>query len=383
MPNTFHAGTPARASEVNNNFEALRPQSNNQDIRINSADSNITAISDFADLLNANISLLSDNLILALKALPYGNGSAGDFTLTSTLLSWRTIPPPNNNTQFLNFTVPAGTDVGIPSGTVIRALGNVTIDGTINVETYAGPGISGFMTSNTPASPGISRRAPGQPDFMVISGGLPGDPSPTSHGIIAGGTGGLGILGSQFQAAQLQRNGPLGGGGGSGDNQGAGEGGGTLTIIAAGDIIINGNIIANGKDSPVGGGGGGGGGIVILASANQIDISGGSVTAQGGNGGDSDANTAPGGGGGGGIINLISPLITGAANPTVTGGTAGSVTGDLTGPVVFTGGGGGGASGGSGGRGAQILNNTATPSTAVNGSDGYVVQLPFNPMPLF
>ncbi|MCP5009200.1 MAG: hypothetical protein GY942_04380, partial [Aestuariibacter sp.] len=94
-------------------------------------------------------------------------------------------------------------------------------------------------------------------------------------------------------------------------------------------------------------------------------------------------NTAPGGGGGGGIINLISPLITGAANPTVTGGTAGSVTGDLTGPVVFSGGGGGGASGGSGGRGAQLLNNTATPSTAVNGSDGYVIQLPFNPMPLF
>lgn len=114
----------------------------------------------------------------------------------------------------------------------------------------------------------------------------------------------------------------LGGGGGAGDgnNGHAGRGGtgGGMVFVLAGSVTGTGKILANGEDgvdavSTAGGsksgdspGGGGGGGSVIVRAAA---VSGISVQAHGGGGGNqliANANEAegPGGGGGGGFISV-------------------------------------------------------------------------------
>ncbi|MBA3706726.1 MAG: hypothetical protein H0W84_12745, partial [Bacteroidetes bacterium] len=117
----------------------------------------------------------------------------------------------------------------------------------------------------------------------------------------------------------------LGGGGGAGDgnnncNAPGSNGGGMAyflsygTIGGAGQIIANGdsgsNTVSIGIDAP---GGGGGGGTVVLNSTGAI--SGISVTADGGNGGNQFINfnfeaEGPGGGGGGGYISISNGAIT-------------------------------------------------------------------------
>jgi len=115
----------------------------------------------------------------------------------------------------------------------------------------------------------------------------------------------------------------LGGGGGGGDvNNDAngirgGQGGGVV-MIRADRFVGTGRIVSNGSDgeqgeffsAPDGAGGGGAGGTVALI-AKSGDLSGLSVEAIGGNGGDtvSDFNNehGPGGGGGGGVVVSASP----------------------------------------------------------------------------
>jgi hypothetical protein len=126
----------------------------------------------------------------------------------------------------------------------------------------------------------------------------------------------------------------FGGGGGAGDqNNGAGSnganGGGIIYLLVTGTVSGTGTITANGgnagntvsghNDAP--GGGGGGGAVVILSNST---ITGVTIRANGGNGGSQLISGAesegPGGGGGGGYILTTTTSVT----RTVTGGSNGT-----------------------------------------------------------
>jgi hypothetical protein len=209
--------------------------------------------------------------------------------------------------------VGTGATLIVPSGTVIRATGNVTISGTLQV------------AANPNAGAGIGTSSPGCDE----SGAGTQEP---------GGAG----FGNSLIARLLVSPGMIGGGVGGCLGYG-GNGGGTVVILASGPITIasSGSIRADGAaafnpgygGSPAYDGGGGGGGIVVLASRTSIANSA-TLSAQGGNGADGDSagtggpngnvNTGAGGGGGGGIISLLAPSIT-VGTAQYNGGAAGKV----------------------------------------------------------
>lgn len=121
----------------------------------------------------------------------------------------------------------------------------------------------------------------------------------------------------------------LGGGGGAGsdnNNQsGSGGNGGGLVIILANVITGTGSIQANGgtvTDFGSDGNGGGGAGGSILLNANVVDGAALTLSATGGNGGDTKINPeGPGGGGAGGVVWSSTAL--GGAVTNVAAGTPG------------------------------------------------------------
>jgi len=243
----------------------------------------------------------------------------------------------------------------VPSGTVIRATGNVVISGQL------------LAASNPNAGNGIGTSSPGC------------DTTGTQQ--VSGGTG----FGIPLIARLLVSPGMNGGGvGGCAALGYGGNGGGTIVILAAGSIAINsgGSIKADGAgafEPEYGGypGYNGGGGIIVLASRTSITNSG-TLSAQGGKGGNATTTTTGGpngnqnmGAGGGGIINLLAPSITGAGTTNVNGGASGSST---EGNHGYAGGGGGSYGAGSsaqdvdagtypGGTGALFTKITLDPST--------------------
>jgi hypothetical protein len=291
----------------------------------------------------------------------YGDGSAGALSVLvgDTLdLSNTTVVNAQSyktNTQFTTINI-AGTLI-VPSGTVLRAMGGVTVSGTLTVNTGTED------TGNGAAHPGIARGVPG-----------------TIHG-------GLGI--ALLPAARLTD--PPSAAGGAGDrtiNGTGGEGGGALVIAAQGNVTIpvGGNINANGNagvtstggTADLGGPGGGAGGIIVIAAKGNLTV-GGNIRANGGaggagfNGATAGTNGAGGGGGGGGgIINLIS------ANPILVTGTVQANGGAAGADVVqtsHTAGGGGGACGGDGGDGGgNLVFNTPPFLPAQAGSAGHIIQ---------
>lgn len=152
----------------------------------------------------------------------YGDGSAGAYNVASgntvdltTAAGYGTLAG-RQHLQFTNVTI-SGTLI-VPSGTVIRATGDVTINGTIIVDPSAEDNGTG------PAEAGVARAAAGEPQ------------------------GGRGLL--PLQAAQLLRPGGLGGGAGAKQvGVAGGRGGGSLVILAQGAIRIppGGAINANGE----------------------------------------------------------------------------------------------------------------------------------------
>jgi hypothetical protein len=238
-------------------------------------------------------------------------------------------PIERGNQQYTDITID-GT-LYVPSGTVLRATGNVVIRGTLDVATGA-------------ADNGSYRPLPG---VAAAAAGNPG--------------GGIGL--GATQAMHLTHGLMWGGGAGARNayNTG-GEGGGALAIYALGSITIasGGAIHADGASATnlsisgqgIPGGGGGAGGVVVLLSKGRITIAG-LVTANGGNGADGfDGNggTAEGGGGGGGggVVNELAPSTTLSGSIRVNPGAAGANAG--TGSSINPGGG-GGACGGYGGTG--------------------------------
>jgi hypothetical protein len=280
----------------------------------------------------------------------YGDGSAGSLLVSGTLdLSSPTalLVLPGLNLQFTDLTVTGSLIV--PSGTVLRATGNVTVTGTITV--LPGTGDSGGFRPLA----GVALAPAGQPQNGV--------------GVSVG------------QAAQVLRV-PFSAGGAGARSAllTGGEGGGSVAIHARGNISVGagGFIRANGANSVnpntasagLVGGGGGAGGVVVLLAKGTMTVSG-TIQATGGNGssgfdGNGGNSEGGGGGGGGGIVHLLAssaPSVSGSIQ--VNGGAAGANAGAS---ATITGGGGGGACGGNGGVGG------ITGGAPANGAVGHVIQ---------
>ncbi len=226
-----------------------------------------------------------------------------------------------------------------------------------------------------------ARGAPG----TAGGGGTDGEPSTNQQnsGGGGGGNGGAGGLGGNSWSSNLARGGrqgvafaeraagrlaPGGGGGAGTSNNGTGTpgvglassggAGGGLILIRARQMSGSGTLTANGAsalnvDNDSAGGAGAGGSILMVLNTGN-SISGLTVTASGGTGGNAwlsepagstypGARHGPGGGGGGGVVYLstttgVTPSVAGGANGTTTvsndayGATAGAagVTGTTT-----------------------------------------------------
>ncbi len=299
---------------------------------------------------------------------PYGDGSQGSVVVTSNTNIFTLVP--SGNLQFRDFTVDPGVTLTVPSGTLLRCTGAVTINGTVDVE-FGTTG--GYYFNGSGNDPGAGNsQAPAHN----------GMGNPTGEG----GEGGYGL--TFGQAASILNTGPFGGGAGGGAPPvgHGGNGGGAFTILASRPISVAGGIYADGQAASDPGGGGGAGGIVVLASAERVDIPG-VVAARGANGANAGPSNAAqlsgaGGGGGGGIIHLVSPAITIPGSLLTTNGKhgVGPSTGSAS-PTNKYGGGGGGACGGPGGMGGScsILSQTG----GSNGFTGVEFQTLADPTDLF
>lgn len=305
----------------------------------------------------------------------YGDGSAGALAVIADI---RLGDQGDVNLQFTDVTVAAGVTLTVQSGTVIRCTGTFTNAGTIVVQSGAEgadrPGVDPgtLAPAGRPASPGIATRAAGNGEI----GG--------SGAERVAGAGGSGL--SEFETRTTLIVGVNAGGAGGAALSPGGSGGGALTVLALGQLVNDGTIVADGQAAAPGGGGGGAGGVVILASRTSITQSSDAVIQTlGGDGGPADAAAGPGGGGGGGIIHLLSPVIDDRGTTRMGGGAPGlpgaqaSVT-----AAVRSGGAGGGASAGNGGDGGSVPpGDAATPSPASPGADGFALHTRADPSALF
>lgn len=307
-------------------------------------------------------------------ALAYGDGSAGNFTLsftqTRSFQAGIYPQPAGANLMFHNVTIDGMLIVA--SGTTIRATGDIIIgqDGSIVVS----------------------------PDFQIQT------LNPSQKGIAMSASfnylGGKGL--DKGRTSLVSRADLLGGGSGFRSTTNpdilGGDGGGRLILAAKGNIIIRGYIDVNGRQginnsiptinrpagapTPVAGGGGGGGGVISFISRGTITVdTNGRIFANGGNGAPGWNGSSPvagqmyggGGGGGGGIIQFLSantPVIVNPVNVQVNNGTAGvsAVSGTAT-TLVQTGGG-GGASAGDGGEGTK---STLSADASKAGATGDII----------
>lgn len=337
----FTAGTPARAAEVNGNFNAVK-----------------TAVDDN----HARIGALQD----AIGRLMYGDGSAGDL-LVSGDVDWTTADTPTN-LSFNNCTIQSGATLTVSGGTTLRCAGTFTNDGTIDVRGAADGGRISSPAGLTTA--GVYVPHPG--DMTDVPAMPPVDNDGTFNTSLIGAFGALGTP-KTYILGNLSRL-RMGGGGGSGTTEGSGgTGGGLLRVLVNGALSNNGRIVANG----VAGAGGGGGGIVMLASRASIDNTG-TLSARGGDGSNSNGSAAASGGGGGGIVVLAAPTVEDSGTIDVAGGAAGMVVGAVNDLILRVGGGAGGAGGGMGGRGGNVLPGSST--SAASGDMGYVLTLQQDPL---
>ena len=300
----------------------------------------------------------------------YGNGSGGDVTIASnTALS-------NVNVQYEDLTINSGVTLTVPSGTIIRSNGTVTISGAIavsdigsggNLESNSANGVTYYAI--TQPSVGNAKRPAGFPEVGSNSSAL------------FGGVGGFAL--SEGEARAILRLHPRGCGSGTSSMNGGvgGAGGGSFTILAKNGIIVSdiGSISAPGA-SATNGGGGGAGGFIVLASSGSI-VNGGLISATGGNGGASIADSAAGGGGGGGAVHLLAPTIS-AGTINLAAGARGNSSVAVSNNTRRSGGGAGGGCAGRGGNGNDVgVSNAQFTSTA--SSAGLTLQTITDPVSLF
>ncbi|MCZ6690259.1 MAG: hypothetical protein O7H41_11690 [Planctomycetota bacterium] len=229
----------------------------------------------------------------------YTTGDIDGITKTGSTVLIDTDEPGHGGTyEFTTFSI-ASTDILIATGAnpvVIRATGDVTIDGTIALTGFSGAdsgtGLlrgAGGAGSASGGNGGIGGRSNG-------ASGLPGGgPGGGGGGITGASLAGGGGGGATFATAGAQgADGPGGNGGRPGTpygdpymfplrgGSGAGGGGG-VEVLAGG-----------------GAGGGGGGGAIRISSDGNVTVNG-TIEANGGAGGDSNGTAAAGGASGGSI----------------------------------------------------------------------------------
>ena len=366
VPNTFAAGTPASAADVNANFSATAAAVNGKQNLVTGACPTGQSIR----AINANGSVVCQPL-----SFFGGDGSAGNLTVAANQ-SWSATPPVNPN--FANITINPTQTLTVPAGTTIRCSGTFTNNGTLSVD----PGAvaeGNFDALATGAGPAV----------FLTSVAHPGDtPGPATLGAqnnvalanvqaLGGGTGGKAIPRAVAQTSFSSFR--FGGGSGAGyDNQGN-AGGGLVRIYCEGAIVNAGTINAQGQSGTNGSIAGGGGGIVVLASRASVSNTG-TINVVGGNGFSAASWGGNGGGGGGGIVIMISPTAPVLGTVNLAGGTGATGTTAVT-TGARTGGAGGGGSGGAGGAGGSVSAATSgVPSNAGNGGAGYSITMTLDPL---
>jgi hypothetical protein len=298
------------------------------------------------------------------NALDFGDGSDGNCNFSGTITAREF------NCRNLNISSSARFTGNNPL--IIRVQGNATISGTLNVNGFnggtngpltnlggvAGPG--GFKGGDFDFGFGANGDAFGVDGDAGFAGdaGLSDSINPASGGGGSGASfrnGALGLVGENGDSvspaglggAQSNPNntnaentfealligGAGGGAGGAGENidftqapgASGGGGGGALHIVARGSITVTGTITANGGDGGnatglAGAGGGGAGGAIWLQSAQAV-INNGIIRAAGGSGGTNTSASPRGGNGGAGgsgrirIDSFDGILTGGATNP--------------------------------------------------------------------
>jgi hypothetical protein len=229
------------------------------------------------------------------------SGSTGADGAFSPTASTELQVPSNGVFNFTTVNIPYGVTVTFKKNAAntpvyILATGNITIQGTINVN-----------GKNAVNDAGGGKSGPG--GFDGGTGGYIASPSPGGKGLGPGGGGG----GSSTCAY---------GGGGSFGSAGATLSG--TNCGAAGSIYGNSELQSLTGGSGGGGaynnyGGGGGGGAILIASSGTINLAtGSSITANGGNA------YSNGAGGSGGAIRLIANTLTGNGTLEAKGGSGGA-----------------------------------------------------------
>jgi len=231
-----------------------------------------------------------------------------------------------------------GADVGGPIALLSR--GSENIGGRIDLSGFTAVGGFPNPPNSGPGAGGGIAGGTGNTGFLRDPGGFSGV-------ILATGGGGGGFAGSGQDAntliAQEAQNpanritvlGGTGGGGGAHDFafnlRGGAAGGNGLTTISPG------------------GGGGGGGGAIEFGAIGNITI-GGTILANGGNGGDAGPGASGGGGGSGGGVYIHASTLNVTGSLDAVGGTGGRGSFGFAGSFAFQGG-----YGGNGGGGLVIL----------------------------
>jgi hypothetical protein len=300
------------------------------------------------------------------NALDFGDGSDGNCNFSGTITAREF------NCRTLNISSSARFTGNNPL--IIRVQGNASISGTLNVNGFNGRpsgsetnlgadgGPGGFKGGDFDfgfGSDGSSNAFGGDAGFAG-GAGLSDSINPASGGGGSGASFRNGVLGAigedgdsaspaGFGGAQSNANnvnaentfqtlligGAGGGAGGAGENidftqapaASGGGGGGAVHIVARGSITVTGTITANGGDGGnatglAGAGGGGAGGAVWLQSASSV-INNGIIRAAGGSGGtNTSASPRGGNGGGGGAGRIRIDSFDGTLTGTVTNPTA-------------------------------------------------------------
>ncbi|WP_455200870.1 hypothetical protein [Kaarinaea lacus] len=364
--NSFGSGDTLNASDLNDKFNEIKTQVNDNNARTTT---NASDISNNATDISGVDNALAD--LAVISALFAGDGSAGTLNITANS-NWVSSNPANIN--FTDCSIAAGFTLMVSAGTVIRCTGDFTNDGTITVAPAGNNSVFGLHSQGS-----YSMRSPGAGDAYSPAG-QPGFSRDfvTTPITLVGGAESVGI--PQSVAVSSWNRFRIGGSAGSAHQSGSsGSGGGLVKILVRGAIINNGQISADGVSGSQGGGGGGG--IVVVASLTSVtNASGATIEANGGAGSSFQANNGAAGGGGGGIVVMIAPTIDNSGTVSVTGGSAGASdpTAGAVNIAQSSGGGGGGACGGNGGTGGSVA-STGEANAASAGSDGYVIELTANP----
>jgi hypothetical protein len=308
----------------------------------------------------------------------YGDGSSGSLRVDSTRLL------DGIGREYQQITIERGTVLRMRSGSMLRCLGTLLNNGTIEILPGAF-GASRFFTTDTPLAPGGRLAHPGGVAAASASDGL------ISYSSLA--RSGPGIPDRAPGTTFLLRLPAFGGGGGgsgmttdSSQEQVGGMGGGSAQIFCRAGIVNRGTIIAVGEGGGPNGGGGGAGGLLLLGSTGVVTNRG-TISVAGGNGApaavvaDGSIAVAAGGGGAGGHLQIIAARFENSAGEVfVTGGVAGSSSASATSASMRVGGGQGGSLFARGGRGGSVAAEVF--ESAEDGADGDVNVLEAGPTDL-